>query len=311
VTATNSGGSTTASLSITVSGPALTITTQPASKSILVGQTALFSVTAAGTGTLSYQWLKGGVAISGATAASYTTPIAILADNGSTFSVQVSDAFGGTITSTSATLTVAAISTGPGTSITTGSMAAARAFHTASLLSTGKVLIVGGRDASSTLLTTELYDPIAETFSASGPLSVPRYSHTATTLADGRVLIVGGVSFSATLASAAAQFSAVTIWVGALDKVTGAVAADPHVLFVGEVDVPTLSGDAESRSLQYSVTSVFELLFEVDEGARLNNAFHQSVWPGELGFEYVSEVQRQLPWGAETARPAAVRDVLS
>lgn len=116
---------------------------------------------------------------------------------------------------------------------------------------------------------------------------------------------------AATLASAAAQFSAVTIWVGALDKVTGAVVADPHVLFVGEVDVPTLSGDAESRSLQYSVTSVFELLFEVDEGARLNNAFHQSVWPGELGFEYVSEVQRQLPWGAETARPAAVRDVLS
>lgn len=116
---------------------------------------------------------------------------------------------------------------------------------------------------------------------------------------------------AATLASPAAQFSAVTVWVGALDLITGAVIPDPLVVFAGEVDVPTLTGDESSRVLQYSVTSVFELMFEVDEGANLNNAFHQSVWPGELGFEYVTEVQRQLPWGAEAARPAAVKDVIS
>jgi hypothetical protein len=116
---------------------------------------------------------------------------------------------------------------------------------------------------------------------------------------------------AAVLASPAAQFSPVTVWVGALDLATGAVIPDPLVVFAGEVDVPTLSGDETSRALQYSVTSVFELMFEVDEGANLNNAFHQSVWPGERGFEYVSEVQRQLPWGAEGARPVAVRDVIS
>ena len=116
---------------------------------------------------------------------------------------------------------------------------------------------------------------------------------------------------AALLASPAAQFSAVTVWVGALDLVTGVVIPDPMVVFAGEVDVPTLTGDETSRVLQYSVTSVFELLFEVDEGANLNNAFHQSVWPGELGFEYVTEVQRQLPWGAEAPRPAAVKDVIS
>jgi hypothetical protein len=116
---------------------------------------------------------------------------------------------------------------------------------------------------------------------------------------------------AALLASPAAQFSAVTIWVGALDLVTGSVIPDPLVVFAGEVDVPTLTGDENSRALQYSVTSVFELLFEVDEGANLNNSFHQSVWPGELGLEYVTEVQRQLPWGAETPRPAAVKDVIS
>lgn len=116
---------------------------------------------------------------------------------------------------------------------------------------------------------------------------------------------------AATLANPAAQMSAVTIWIGALDKMTGAVVSDPYVAFVGEVDVPSLTGDQATRELQYSVTSIFELLFEVDEGVRLNNAFHQSVWPGELGLEYVTEVQRQLPWGAEGARPAAVRDVAS
>jgi hypothetical protein len=116
---------------------------------------------------------------------------------------------------------------------------------------------------------------------------------------------------AATLASPAAQFSPVNIWIGALDLITGTVIPDPHLVFTGEVDVPTLTGDESERALQYSVTSVFELLFEVDEGANLNNAFHQSVWPGELGFEYVSEVQRQLPWGAEAPRPAAVKDVIS
>lgn len=116
---------------------------------------------------------------------------------------------------------------------------------------------------------------------------------------------------AALLASPAAQFSAVTVWVGVLDLITGAVIPDPLVVFAGEVDVPTLTGDDASRALQYSVTSVFELLFEVDEGANLNNAFHQSVWPGELGFEYVTEVQRQLPWGGEGARLAAVKDVIS
>lgn len=116
---------------------------------------------------------------------------------------------------------------------------------------------------------------------------------------------------AATLASPAMQGSPVTIWLGVMDRATGAVIADPLVIFLGEIDVPSLTGDRDRRALQFSITSVFELLFETDEGVRLNNSFHQSVWPGELGLEYVTEVQRQLPWGAEGARPVAVRDVLS
>lgn len=89
-----------------VSNPgAPSITTQPASQSANPGQTATFTVVAAGTGPLSYQWQKNGTAISGATAASYTTPPVAPADNNSKFQVMVSNS-AGQATSNPATLTV-------------------------------------------------------------------------------------------------------------------------------------------------------------------------------------------------------------
>lgn len=62
-------------------------------------------MSASGTAPLSYQWQKGSSAISGATAASYTTPPTIAADSGEQFSVVVSNA-AGSVTSGMATLTV-------------------------------------------------------------------------------------------------------------------------------------------------------------------------------------------------------------
>ena len=86
------------------------IGTQPSSQTVLAGQTATFSVQAAGTAPLKYQWQKGTAAISGETSPSYTTPATTLADSGSQFSVVVSNSIG-TITSSIATLTVTATST--------------------------------------------------------------------------------------------------------------------------------------------------------------------------------------------------------
>ncbi len=67
-----------------------------------------------------------------------------------------------------------------------------RTGHTATLLTTGKVLITGGVNESSTLDSALLYDPIAGTFSPTGTMTSPRANHTATLLPDGRVLIAGG-----------------------------------------------------------------------------------------------------------------------
>jgi Immunoglobulin domain len=94
------------------SGTAPTIATQPANQTVTAGQTAIFSVTAAGTAPLAYQWQKGTTAITGATSASYTTPATTTSDSGTTFSVVVSNS-AGKMTSNAATLTVNAALVAP------------------------------------------------------------------------------------------------------------------------------------------------------------------------------------------------------
>ena len=93
-----------------------TITTQPAAQTVTEGQTATFSVTAAGTAPLIYQWQKNSTDISGATSATYTTPATAIADNGAQYSVVVFNG-AGTVTSDKATLTVTAASGGLGTPV--------------------------------------------------------------------------------------------------------------------------------------------------------------------------------------------------
>ncbi|MGC2331151.1 MAG: immunoglobulin domain-containing protein [Candidatus Acidiferrales bacterium] len=96
VLVTNAAGSTTSnSATLTVdSAPAITV--QPSNETVLVGQAATFSVTATGNPKPTYQWQNAatGANISGATSASYTTPATMLADNGSTFQVVVSNSLG-------------------------------------------------------------------------------------------------------------------------------------------------------------------------------------------------------------------------
>ncbi|MGI8890707.1 MAG: FG-GAP-like repeat-containing protein [Chthoniobacterales bacterium] len=81
------------------------ITRQPANRRVTEGSTAKFVVAATGSAPLTYQWSKNGSAIQGATASTYVTPPATLADNGSVFTVTVSNT-GGSVTSRSAKLTV-------------------------------------------------------------------------------------------------------------------------------------------------------------------------------------------------------------
>lgn len=77
-------------------GPA-TITTQPASQTIYLGDPVTFTVGVDGTEPFTYQWYRNGQLIGGATASSYTIPVTAAGDNGASFQVAVTNALGGAI----------------------------------------------------------------------------------------------------------------------------------------------------------------------------------------------------------------------
>jgi glucose/arabinose dehydrogenase len=88
-------------------GGAPSITTQPASRTVPIGSSVTFTVSASGTAPLGYQWRRNGTNIAGATAASYTIASVAQTDNGARFSVVVSNSVG-SATSADAVLTVTA-----------------------------------------------------------------------------------------------------------------------------------------------------------------------------------------------------------
>ena len=86
------------------------------------------------------------------------------------------------------------------------SMLSPRMAHTATLLANGKVLVTGGLDAVTVTPTqlsairdivnsTEIYDPVANTWTAGPNMATPRAAHAAITRPDGKVLLAGGVSW--------------------------------------------------------------------------------------------------------------------
>jgi hypothetical protein len=83
------------------------INLQPTNQAVPAGETATFTVVAAGSPTLNYQWQMNGMNITGANSQSYTTPPTTSANTGETFSVTVTNSVS-SATSISATLAVTA-----------------------------------------------------------------------------------------------------------------------------------------------------------------------------------------------------------
>ncbi len=95
---------TSASVTVMVSNSPPGITSQPSSKTIWVGDSATFSVTAASTAPLSYHWRFNNVPIAGATSSSFTKASAQTTDAGN-YSVTASNVLG-SVTSLNAILIV-------------------------------------------------------------------------------------------------------------------------------------------------------------------------------------------------------------
>jgi hypothetical protein len=92
-----------------VPGTAPAIATQPTSQTVAASHTATFSVVASGAAPITYQWQSNGTAISGATAASHTTPATIAVNNGTAYNVVVANT-AGSVTSNTVLLAVTSTS---------------------------------------------------------------------------------------------------------------------------------------------------------------------------------------------------------
>ncbi|MDB6152144.1 MAG: branched-chain amino acid transporter2C amino acid-binding protein, partial [Chthoniobacteraceae bacterium] len=152
-----------------------------------------------------------------------------------------------------------------------------RNLGSASLLADGRVLIQGGtavvNDVGIHLPGAELYDPLANTWTAAGPMVNPRIISSTTRLADGRVLIAGGLGNVALSSAelfdpAAPRISAVTIasnhpdapalgWMG--DVVTLSFTATqpiaPPTVTLLDQTVTAMKGTGETWTASATVTS--------------------------------------------------------
>jgi N-acetylneuraminic acid mutarotase len=82
-------------------------------------------------------------------------------------------------------------------------MPTARAFHTATVMSDGRVLVAGGEsDGSSRIGSADIFDPQSNKWTTTGSMAQPRSGAMSALLPDGRVIVVGGLGANTILASA-------------------------------------------------------------------------------------------------------------
>lgn len=156
----------------------------------------------------------------------------------------------------------------PGTWTLTGTMAFAHQAHTATLLSSGKVLVAGGfADLATVSDRTEIFDPATRKWTAASDMSTARWGHTATLLTDGRVIVAGGTggtSHVAPLPSAEVYDPATDTWAStaamasARNRHTATLLRDGKVLVVGGERYQTDLASAElydPRTGSWSPTS--------------------------------------------------------
>lgn len=110
VTVSNSAGSVTSGpATLTVTQVPVSIVTQPVGGTFFVGENATLSVSTTGTSP-SFQWMKNGAALAGATGSSYTTPAFAASDDKTSYTVVVTNQ-AGSVTSSPAVVRVGPFAT--------------------------------------------------------------------------------------------------------------------------------------------------------------------------------------------------------
>lgn len=205
VTASNSGGSTTAILNIAVIETAPSALSYSYNPAVYTQGTAITPNMPSSLGGIVSGYsispdLPPGLSLNSSTGIISGTPTGISL----TASYTITAWNGGGSTTISLSITVND-PRGPNPFAATGPMGTERFEHTATLLPNGKILITGGQGLgrSNTLASAELYEPATGLFASAGYMGSARSLHTATLLPSGKVLLAGGVnSWTGVFASA-------------------------------------------------------------------------------------------------------------
>lgn len=112
-------------------------------------------------------------------------------------------------------------------------------------------------------------------------------------------------SSAADLTSSSAQGGAVSGWLAVVDRLSGQILPEPIQLFAGELGVARLRVGKGTRSVEWRCSSALEPFHDQEIGARLSDAFHKMVWPGEMGLANMTGIDRTSYWGVEKP-PSAV-----
>lgn len=114
VDATGSCGTVASSAASLTINNSTAINTQPSNQTTCLGSSVTFTVSASGSGTLTYQWKKNGTDISGATSSSYTI-VSVTAGDAANYSVSVTSSCGNVISGSASLSLIAstAITTQP------------------------------------------------------------------------------------------------------------------------------------------------------------------------------------------------------
>ena len=243
VVVSNVAGSVTSALftlAVTNAPVAPTISVQPQSQTTRIGDSAVFTVTASGTGTLTYQWARNGTPIAGAVGTSYTLANTMLTDNAAQFTVTVANAVG-SVVSNAATLTVlpqAGIALvagdigGPGAIDATGTSARFTAPAGAAYDAAGNLFVADGstvRRVSSTGAVVTVAGSPLQSGSADGTAGAARFNQPSGVAVDagGNVFVVDKANNTIrriTSAGVVTTFAGTAGVVGAADG-NGAVAS--------------------------------------------------------------------------------------
>jgi hypothetical protein len=94
------------------------------------------------------------------------------------------------------------------------------------------------------------------------------------------------------------QTSRVRFWIGEYNVDAGTIIGTPDLMFDGQLD-QTIMRWGQDRELAITIVSTAERMFQRNSGNSLNDAWHRSVWPGELGHKNATGLAVPVAWGTE------------